>query len=94
MWNWSKHQADRAVAASFTAGRYRDPEPTVTDPEFDETPEEGREQSGDAAAAGYAGLGDSAGEDVSEDALTALFDALSTMPEAGFTAEAAPRMPR
>ncbi|MFE4457759.1 hypothetical protein ACFROC_10430 [Nocardia tengchongensis] len=82
MWNWSKHQADRAVAASFTAWRHRDPEPTVTDPEFDETPEEGREQSGDTAAAGYAETPDGACEDLSEDALAGLFDALSIMLEA------------
>ncbi|WP_040805073.1 hypothetical protein [Nocardia concava] len=37
MWSWSRHQSDRATAASFTNWRVRDPEPTVFDPEFSET---------------------------------------------------------
>ncbi|MFI1915274.1 hypothetical protein [Nocardia sp. NPDC020380] len=31
MWNWSRHQSERASAASFTQWRVREPRPTVTD---------------------------------------------------------------
>ncbi|MFE3105796.1 hypothetical protein [Nocardia tengchongensis] len=91
MWNWSKHQADRAVAASFTAWRHRDPEPTVTDPEFDE---EGGDQAGNTAVAGYADTPDGACTDISEDTLAGLFDALSAMLQAGFVQDGVSRMPR
>lgn len=34
MWGWSKHQTERATAASWTSWRTREPRPTVTDPDF------------------------------------------------------------
>ncbi|GAB2566787.1 hypothetical protein [Nocardia heshunensis] len=43
MFSWSRHVSDRATAASFTNWRFRDPEPTVTDPDFHET---GDDESG------------------------------------------------
>lgn len=67
MWEWSRHQADRAAAGSFTAWRIRDPEPTVTDPEFDETEDE----CGEADDGAYS--------DVSERALAELFIALASL---------------
>ncbi|MVU78726.1 hypothetical protein GPX89_15920 [Nocardia sp. ET3-3] len=72
MWSWSNHQSDRATAASFTNWRIREPEPTVTDPEFDETSDDDMYRDIDNDDAMMGG-------DISEDALAGMFDALATM---------------
>ncbi|MTE11756.1 hypothetical protein [Nocardia aurantiaca] len=95
MWSWSRHHADRAAAASFTAWRIRDPEPTVIDPEFSETsqdngatggPRNGErrttgsdEAMGAAVAPADADVTGGEREDVSERELAALFAALADM---------------
>ncbi|BEK93378.1 hypothetical protein [Nocardia seriolae] len=79
--------ADRAAAASFTAWRVQDPEPTVTEASFSETPREGgprdtdndKMNTGTDAMMGDLAALDCADESASEYALVGLFDALGAM---------------
>ncbi|WP_162958327.1 hypothetical protein [Nocardia yunnanensis] len=68
MWSWSEHVAKRAAASSPVDWRTREPEPTVTDPEYTETTDDDGMNGPNRP-----------GEEISEDALAGLFDALADM---------------